>query len=543
MGSDLAASQAGAAPDARPYLNAVLLVGAGVLIGMTETLYPSLVGTPRPRLDGATLVLCAFGFAMALLAANTFWRLPWRQPATTVGLAFLGSLVAGWLGGVSWPNSADEYAYLYQAKTFALGRLWNSPPADPSLFEQSHIIVHAGRAFSPYPPGWAAVLTPFSFLDMTWLATPLATVALGVALDRAGRLLNIADTIRNLLLALVLLTPFTFFLGGSLFPQTVAGALAATIVWMQLRDEIAPSRSGKLLIGALFGALFLTRPDVFAIVAAVYAIDQVWRRKGGVIAHGVWVLAGFVPFAVCYGAYNAAITGDALQFTSTWGSEGVLDAGNDGAALTRTLYFVGGLAKYGGLPIAALGLLGLARKLRWRTVRFYDLLFPAAIVFYAFIPFVGGHQYGPRYWFWAWPFCALTGAAAVASSGDIRFWGRKVSIDGFASANLVIAIAVFCVLLVTTHNFITARRQIYTLVPPERPALVLVPTREVFLWPWQSHKVYMLNRDFNRNDFDLKGAVLYGRLDLPDALARACKQVGRDVYRWESGRLLREDCP
>ena len=406
------------------WLAAPLLLGAGVIVAMTETFYPSIVGLVIPFLDLLRLEIGMVAVVVALAVANAFWRLPWRRPSTAIALAFLGCLLAGWLGGVSWPNSGDESAYVYQADTFAAGRLWNPPPIDPLLFQQFHLLVKDGLTLSAYPPGWAAILLPFSRFGITWLTNPLLTVALGVALDGACRQLRLSEAVRKPVLALVLLTPFTLFLGGSLFPQTLAGALVASVVWAQLADETRPRSWRKLLIGALFGALLLSRPDVFAVVVPVYAIDRLWARRLGAIADGMWVVAGLLPFVIGLGAYNAAITGNPLQLTSSWGGPSLLSLRSDGVGHTelgrsfsRNVYFLGSLAEFGGLPVAVLGLLALALKLRRRRCRFYDFLTPAAVIFYAFMPFTGGHQYGPRYWFWAWPFAALT----VADRNGRRF--------------------------------------------------------------------------------------------------------------------------
>ena len=539
-------------PESRRWPAALLLLGGGVIVGMTETRCPSIVGAVFPFPDLIRLLMGMVAILVALAVANTFWRLPWRQPSIAIALAFLGCLLAGWLGGVSWPNSGDESAYLYQADTFAAGRLWNPPPADPLLFEQFHLMVKDGRMLSPYPPGWAAVLLPFSLFGITWLTNPLLTVVLGVALDGACRELGLSEAVRKPVLALVLLTPFTLFLGGSLFPQTLAGALVASVVWAQLADETCPSPWRKLLIGALFGILLLSRLDVFAVVVSIYAIDRLWARRLRAIADGVWVVAGLLPFVICLGAYNAAITGNPLQLASSWGGPGLLDLPSEGLgnteltrSLSRNLYFLGSLAQFGGLPVADLGLRALALKLRRRGFRFYDFLLPAAVIFYAFIPFTGGHQYGPRYWFWAWPFAALTVATAmVDASGQLHLPGRTVSFDRFAAATLAFAAGAFCVLLVTTHAYIETRREVYRFARPDAPAIVLLPSRELLIWPWQVAYLYSNSLDFTRNDLDWTGPILYGRADVPDAVARSCRLRAREVYRWEPpGRLAREVCP
>ncbi len=249
-----------------PWCALVLLLAAGGVVGLTETRSPTIFGMASPLLSAFHLMAGLLAFGIALGVANQFWRLPWRRPTFSIMLAFFGCLAAGWLGGVSWPNSGDEYSYTFLADTFRAGRLWNPAPPDDMLFQAFHVLVKDGKTFSPYPPAWSALLVPFRAFGAMWLANPLLTMLLGVALTGAFDRLELSRTIWTPALALVLLTPFTLFLGGSLFPQTMAGALVASIVWAQLTDEARPRAWRKLLIGALFGLLLLTRYDVFTVV-------------------------------------------------------------------------------------------------------------------------------------------------------------------------------------------------------------------------------------------------------------------------------------
>ncbi|HKM64171.1 MAG TPA: hypothetical protein VJY39_16945 [Acidisphaera sp.] len=524
------------------------LIAAGVLAGLMETSFPSIIGWPVAAWDALHLVVGFVAAGLALMAANRFWPLPWRQPAVAVALACIGCVMAGLLGGVAWPNSADEYSYVVQADTFAAGRLWNAAPPDAALLESYHLLVKDGRMVSPYPPAWSAYLVPFRAIGVLWLANPLLMAWLGTALIGACRRLDPRPEVREPALALTLLTPFALFLGGSVFPHVMSCALVASLVWAQLADEARPRVWRKLLIGALFGALLLTRYDVFAVVAVVYAIDRLVLRRAGAIADGMVVVLGLLPFVVALGAYNAAIAGDPLQVTATWGSaaEHHLDAGGAGGltrAASQMLFWAGSLAQFGGLPVALLAMIALAVKLRRRTYRFYDLLFPGAVALSALLPFSGGHQYGPRYWFWAWPLGTLTIVSAFGASCP-RVAGRRFSLEGFASANLVAALASFGVLLVTTRAYVDARRAVFEGGQPDARAVVLLPTRTLRVWPWQIVGIAADSRDFTRNGIDAGNRVLYGRADLSDAQERACRLDGRDVFRWvEPGRLVRVACP
>jgi len=525
-----------------------LLVISGLAVALTELRIPSIVGVPVPVADIARLLLGLVGFIFALDAASQFPRLPWRRPWVVILIAFIGCVAAGWLGGVSWPNSGDEYSYVFLADTFRAGRLWDPPPPDPLLFKAFHVLVKDGRTFCPYPPAWSALLVPFRVLRSLWLVNPLLTATLGAILVAIYRRLGLRAEMQVPALTLVLLTPFTLFLGGSLFPQTMAAVLVAAIVWAQLADEPKPRFWRKLATGALFGLLLLSRCDVFAIVAVPYAIDRLVQRRFAGVMDGLAVMLGLLPFALGFLAYNAAITGDPLQLPATWVASNQHDPAMAGLVrmllpVQLNLYWLGNLAEFGGLAVLILASIALRAKILRRSSRFYDFLLPAAILFYSFVPFSGGHQYGPRYWFWAWPLGTLTIATGLADAlGYVRAFGRRVSLEGLAAAMLLTVAASFCVLLVAAHGYIAARRAVFDPAPPSKRAVVLVPDRQLHRWWWPEIPAPAL--DFTRNDIDYSGKVLYALGNVPDAAERACRLSGRAVFRWEEpGRLARVACP
>jgi hypothetical protein len=80
--------------------------------------------------------------------------------------------------------------------------------------------------------------------------------------------------------------------------------------------------------------------------------------------------------------------------------------------------------------------------------------------------------------------------------------------------------------------------------PPATPAVELLPNRLIKLWPWQLGEIPATNKDFTRNGSRWDSPILYGRADLPDAVARACRLGGRRVFEWEGpGRLVPATCP
>jgi hypothetical protein len=520
------------------------LVLAAMAAVFSETVSPTISGVLLGIIHGPVAVVGLLLTARLLRNSDSAWSLPWSNPVITLGLAFVGCILAGLLGGVAWPNSGDENSMMFLAGLLRNGQLFVSPPPDAGLFKTFHILTRDGRLFSPYSPGWPAVLAVFSVANAGWLAAPACTLAGGVALWRALRISCPPDSV-NPLLALALLNPFTLFLGGSFFTQSMIFALVATITWLQLADDTAPRGWRKLAIGGLFGLVQLTRYEILVVFGLGYVIDRLMIRRWRALQDGLLIAAGFIPFAILLLAYNAAITGHALQLTATWADSpedymaprGLL--GTLKSVVARNMLWTDELFVYGGMPLAGLALVALLAKIRARRLRFFDALGPCTILFYSIQPFAGGHQYGPRYWFLAFPLLALTagtGPACLAGPG-------RQAIARVAGAALVFSTVAFIGLLIADGRYMNARRAYFAVQPPQRPAIVLLPVRDVVLWPWQPIALEILPGDFTRNGSDFGRPVLYGLLNVPDSVARACR-LGRAVYQWqEPGALLRLPCP
>ncbi len=489
--------------------------------------------------------------AAIFAAAGRPLRVPAIDPAWSPWLVGLVCLPLGYLAGTFWPNSGDEHSYVFLADTLLAGRLVNPPAPDPELFSLYRVFTMRGATFSQYLPGWPLVLAPFRFAGVAWLANPVLTALLGACLLGAMRRLRAPGSIQPVMLLLVLTSPFVLFNGASLFSGTLSAALAAAIAWQQLVDEEQPSSWRKVLIGVLFGLQLLTRLEMFLLIGALYAADRLWRRRWAAFGDAVPVCVGAFPLIMFFFVYNWAITGNPLQTPMTLTNPDLeLGAIVTGPwvmakrALHHTLYWTGELGEYGGLVLLVLQIPALVFKARRRSLRFFDLALPATIVLFLFFPHDGDHQYGPRYWFPAWPLAALTIASGfVEADGSFVLWRRRLDFNALTVANVVFCLAVLPGLVVTTRAYIDARRAVLVDTVPVKPAIVLVPTRQLKIWPWQRRIVTASSLDFARGDVDYRDPVLFGRLDAPDAVARACRLSGRAVFAWRGpGDLVRQDC-
>ncbi len=357
------------------------------------------------------------------------------------------------------------------------------------------------------------------------------------------RRLTIEPEVQTAALLLVLGSPFVLFNGASLFSHTLCAALACAITWRQLADEQRPSLWRKALIGALFGVLLLARYEAFLILAGLFAADRLWRRRRAAFIDAAPMLAGILPFGIFQLAYDRATTGDVLLTPAAQTNPCVAyDAvfTNLGEMAARAgehmLFWTALLALFGGFVLAALQGPALVLKLRSRGVRFFDLALPVTILFFLYFPSYGGHQYGPRYWFFAWPLSALTVVTSlVGADGALRLGaGRRVAFAGVAGATLMVSAISMPWLIVTTRAYIEARREVYAGAAPTAPAIVLAPTRALRVWPWPRLSITAENLDFARNNISFDGSLLFGLLDAPDAIARACRLKGRTVLLWRA---------
>ena len=100
---------------------------------------------------GAMIALLARQFARACGADLLDRPLLSRRGvcALIIACATVASVIL-YIAFGEFPNSADEYGFLFQAKTFAHFRLWNFPPPDPGLFDQNYIIARGGIWISQY---------------------------------------------------------------------------------------------------------------------------------------------------------------------------------------------------------------------------------------------------------------------------------------------------------------------------------------------------------------------------------------------------------
>lgn len=190
------------------------------------------------------------------------------------------------------PHLEDEVAYLFQAKTLALGRLTVPSPQHPNAFWIPFVLDYQGHRFGKYSPGWPAILALGQLASAPWLVNPaLAAIALYLVY-RLGRLLYDERT-GLLAAALGLTSPLLLVLSGSYLSHlaSLVLLLAFTLWFVRLQldgTSCAARWYSAAAAGAALGMAFLARPLTAIGYAAPFALFALARaiRSGSNSGNG-----------------------------------------------------------------------------------------------------------------------------------------------------------------------------------------------------------------------------------------------------------------
>lgn len=428
---------------------------------------------------------------------------PARGAAAGIAAAVVAMIAIAWGAFLGFPHSADEYAYLYQARTFEAGRVTNPPLPDP-VFQPTHVVSEADRTYGKYPPGWPALLALADALDLASVANALVTAAaLALAWLLARRGLGVREA--HVSLALLATSPFVLLNGASLYAHPLVALLVlafAGCLW-RYADE------GRVawLVGAsaALGGVVLTRPfdaAVVALVTAPFALALLWRRPRETSLHALAALPALGVAVGLYLLYNAATTGD--PFTPGHVRHDPLDR----PALVSYRYWAPSLRRareYAlfGFPIA---LLPAAAWALWRRAPRGPLLFAVALVgvlwvAYAAYPIDPPPRLGPRYLYLGHWFVGLVLAGALVAAVRRRWHVPLVATIALVQLGTTVLIAVELRTIVRLGSALyVAADALEQALDGERAVVVAAgPSGSV---PPQ---------DLPRNDLDVAQPVLFAR--------------------------------
>jgi hypothetical protein len=418
--------------------------------------------------------------SLAVCIVAAFWKNP--TPLLKV-IDFVGSHVATVLtatvallalGAVFiYRNNAfsmDEYAAVFQAKTFAAGRLtvqlppsvinWLIPPG----FNGAFLVASrtTGQAMEAYWPGFSLILAPFEFLGISWLCNSLLA---GIAIFLIHRItLEITNDRRAAGWAVLFTLASGAFVAYAISYYSMQAHLTANLLFVWLLLKPTPHRAfGAGVVGSLALVLHNPLPHVLFAAPWIIAFARSKDQRQSFFA----LILGYLPLTILIGAGWLY-----LRELVTSGNSGFNVIGHTINTVFRIPdksmidMRVAEAVKMWIWAVPCLFLLAVLGRLRRGDDRHVRLLTQSAVltfVGYVFFIFDQGHGWGYRYFHSAWGVVPILAACAMnprPQSND-----RLAAFAGAAAIlNLVLVVPVQ---MMQVNDIIT--RHSAQLPPPRRP--------------------------------------------------------------------------
>lgn len=246
-----------------------------------------------------------------------------------LGLSALAIAACGHWVIQGFPNSADEYAYLFQARNLA--RLQTHAQVHPpNAFAEAiqpyfyfvHIGETEGKYYGRFPFGYSLLLTPAAWVEMlggpdvyalTNLILGVLTIALLLAFGRrlGGAQLGLFAAIMGLC------SPWFLLTSASYFSHSAAAFFIGLCLLLFIRGLDQPAgrqRAGLLASSGLaFGSAVLVRfLDPLPFLPVLLLLWCCWQGPGRhLLKDGLSFVLGGLPCLLALLAYNQALTGSA----------------------------------------------------------------------------------------------------------------------------------------------------------------------------------------------------------------------------------------
>ena len=403
----------------------------------------------------------------------------------------------------NFPNSADEYANLFQAKIFAAGHLAADPPPMPELFNFFYLIQRDGRYFGLFPFGYPLLLSLGVLIRAPWIINPLLG-ALTILL-----IYHISLHIFNRRVALVasilgFFTPFFILNSASYYSHATCTFFLALMVYAYLKSQGTNRLFWYLMIGVSSGFAFIAHyvePVVSAIPIGIVLAVKFLRHPPKMLKPCLAVLLGGSIFLAAFLAYNSILIGDPFTaphkyYDPRLGIIFSMDSLKEGLdyftsffpqLFSWTFYF----------PLALFPLFFFFSRSK---PPFLLLVLMAIsilnIVIYLFAPGGAGYQYGPRFYYGFYFALPILASYAIK-----RLVVRKEYIYLVAGVILILNIQSVIKKSAYYHHLLYLRQDVYRTVQGAGLDRAIVFLR--------TPSFDMLVRDLTRNGVKLDGPVLY----------------------------------
>jgi hypothetical protein len=229
-----------------------------------------------------------------------------------------------------------------------------------------------------------------------------------------------------------------------------------------------------------------------------------YRFKLKAIPMFIWIGLGALPCIVFLFWYNYKITGNALVPVTMWAYHDEALGFVRGHTIIKGIEHIirwAALLIYWTSPaMLILYITALVKKVRTyadRTSNPEDYLYLILMVGYFFYYQIGGNQYGPRFFFEAFPFLVLMVV-------NFAFQSRSKWAMAFLISGLCFSLVKFPFINLREHRIIRERNDLYDIVDAQRisNAVIFVSSHTGVIRP-------MPIGDLTRNDLHENGSVIY----------------------------------
>jgi hypothetical protein len=395
--------------------------------GLATIFYVLFVYNDYPSTVCALLILVA-----ALLGYRYF---PARRIAQWAGdqplvIAVISALVLA-LGTLviyhNHPLSMDEYAASFQSRVFAAGQLHGKFPAAlldwliPRGFQDYFLNVSrvTGSVAEAYWPGFALLLTPFTWAGVPWLCNPVISALTLLVIHRLALEIFDSREAAGFALLLTIASPVIFANGISYYSMP-AHLLANSVFALLLVRPTVQRAAAAGVVGSL--ALALHNPVPHTLFAIPWLV-WVATRQGAVRLLAA-LIAGYLPLVAMLGLGWFLFSADLLR-------EGLVSVTGPAAPSHRLQHMIEifslpsatvvlarliGIAKTWVWAVPGLVILAAAGAVRWRKDALCRLFTDSALLTlfgYFLVPVDQGHGWGYRYFHSAWMALPLLATAAL----------------------------------------------------------------------------------------------------------------------------------
>lgn len=259
----------------------------------------------------ATLLFCVGtalkGYGLWRLICETAMR--WRN-FIFPPVAFLVPLGLALFFFEETPHPMDAAHYLWTAKLFLTGQLFLPLPPFYEHAYEGFMVIHDGRYYSLFPPGFPALLAPFAAVGLAFWLNPLLN---GLAVYLTGRLaeeLTHDRRVAALAMSLATVSSFHLFLSATLFPHPAVLVLTLLAILVAVRGELTAGRVALIAAFCAFIIPIRMQDGLFTTVAIGFflLLRQGRPDTGRLIAFILPVIAGCAAMLW----YQKAVTGEWL---------------------------------------------------------------------------------------------------------------------------------------------------------------------------------------------------------------------------------------